>query len=92
MTEDQINYMEFLTWVNRCLFIEDLKDDLIVLGCEKTLAVYMMVQMKHDDMKCEIMYLYQNYCLHKDLTDEDYGYWLQKYLDQQFIKWESYKK
>jgi hypothetical protein len=51
--------LEFLCWVNRCLFPGDFVDDLIKHGMDRSKASFIVGSMKN----LNILDFYQNYCL-----------------------------
>jgi len=91
------DYLDFICWVDRCLFPVDLSKDLQELGFEKQYAIYYEIEWKHyvqEGNLLSISRLYQNYCITRDdkeLEKTDVGYWLKLYLEQQYKKWQAYK-
>jgi hypothetical protein len=93
MREKQNDFLDFLCWVNRCLFPADLRDDLIRLGMPLEDAVYLYVTAFKERMEqrgeIDILWLYQSYCItSKDDTMKTY---INKYVDEQYEKWKGYK-
>lgn len=94
-----LDYMEFVCWIDRCLFPIDLVNDLIEMGMAKSSGFMYKSDFKHKAKTKEITIssLYQDYCvqsphLYKPLTDDMFGYWLQLWLDKMYIKWQGYTK
>ena len=71
--------LEFLCWVNRCLFPDDFEKELVKLGMGKIEAFLMVDPYRHGKNLC-IVEFYQEWCLGKDDTTKHIiDVWLEKY-------------
>jgi len=89
------DYMDFLCWVNLCLFPDDFSQNLKELGMQPALAAYMKVELRHYPEKCNVFWLWQNYCINNKWQREDpecFGYYVKKYLDQEYVRWNQLKE
>ncbi len=93
MTSCDYDYLDFLAWVDRCMFPVDLASDFRKLGMDKpTWAICEMnfKEQQHDG-KFEIIRLYQAYCVGTKITKDSIGYYLKLWLADMYEKWNSYK-
>lgn len=88
--------MEFVCWVDRCLFPHDLIDEMVDLGMDKRRGAVYKSEMTHKNniRPITISGLYQSYCVDRqsELGEEDFGYWLKLWLDKMYVIWQGYKK
>ena len=77
--------MEFLCWVNRCMFCDDFGEELIELGMPRTDALLMTLPYRRKRL-C-ILEFYQEYCI----NNEEAKLYVDKWLDMMLEKWNSYK-
>ena len=78
--------LEFLCWIDRCLFPDDFEKDLIELGGSRYVAFMMGDRLKRD--RCGFVRLYQEYALHDMETER----LLISYLDMMYTKWIEYQE
>ena len=91
------DYMEFICWVDRCMFPVDLADDLKDLGLDKIKATFYEIEwkmMNQVDNKFTITRLYQNYCVgnHTKTPEGSLGFYLKIWLENRYEEWQGYKK
>ena len=94
MNED---YLEFLCWINRILFPVDFARDLKELGLNEAVSLYYEIEWKQqvsDGKVLDILTLYQNFCVGIEVSEEDgdVGYYIQKWVDNKYQSWQSYKE
>jgi hypothetical protein len=91
-----MDYLDFLAWVDRCLFPVDLAEELIELGLEKPTGVYYEIEWKQQKDRLEggwnIVRLYQNYCVGRETEADgkDVGHYLKLWLEQMHENWKNY--
>lgn len=78
--------MEFLCWVNRCLFPGDFCEELIELGMPENDARFITIPYRRKPL-C-ILEFYQEVCLH----NEDNRIYVDKWLDMMLQKWNELKQ
>ena len=76
--------LEFLCWVNRCLYPEDLIKDLVKEGMDE-LEAKLMIGSK---TKLNILDIYQDYCL----NDDSIRYSVESFLESMERKWNAPSK
>ncbi len=90
------DYLEFLAWVDRCIFPVNLARDFRKLGMDKPTWVMceMTFKEKQRNGKFEIIRLYQAYCVgsRTKVTKGTIGYYLKLWLADMYRKWSSYKQ
>jgi hypothetical protein len=73
--------LEFLCWVNRCLFPDDLVNSLVKHGLNENTARLIVMSKR----KLDILDLYQDYCL----DDEEIRYPFEEFLREMAEQWEK---
>lgn len=73
--------MEFLCWVNRCLFSGDLEYELVELGMDEDDARFVS-----KSARC-VVELYQDYCVGPG--GEEFKAYVDRWLEMRREKWES---
>jgi len=77
--------LEFLCWINRCLFPKDFKRDLIDLGVDNMVAYTLSTTLERHSR--DILVLYQAYGLHEG----EYKDAVDTYLAHMLNKWNEYE-
>ena len=77
--------LEFLAWVNRCLFPDDFERDLIELGVGPFMAMAYAELVRRQGK--DILGVYQTYISSKESQEH-----IEMYLQMMMDKWNSYKK
>lgn len=88
--------MEFICWVDRCMFPVDLVNDLVELGFDEGKAMFYEVDwiaQNQEDHQFKISRLYQNYCVgkHTSTVEGSVGFYLKKWLEDRYVTWQGYK-
>ncbi len=85
--------LEFLAWVDQCMFPVDLAKDFRELGMDKPTWVICEMSFKEQQRegRFEIIKLYQAYCVGTKITEDSIGYYLQLWLAKMYTKWHSYQ-
>lgn len=92
------DYLDFIAWVDRCMFPVDLSNDLQELGLDKTTAIYFEIDWKHQNNMEEnvfkVMRIWQGYCLGDKANDsrdgKNMGFYFKIWLENMHKTWESY--
>lgn len=92
------DYLDFIAWVDRCMFPVDLANDLQELGLDRNTALYFEIQWKQmnmEDNQFKIMRIWQSYCLgdkaNNNKNNKNMGFYLKIWLENMHKTWESYK-
>jgi len=92
MNSIDLDYLEFLAWVDQCMFPVDLADDFREMGMELPASVFYEISFKemNHNGRFKIVYLYQTYCITSKIEKNNVGDCLQRWLDCMHKKWKSY--
>lgn len=92
------DYLDFIAWIDRCMFPVDLSNDLQELGLNKNTALYFeleWIRQNSEPHQFKIMRIWQAYCLGDKANDSDdgknMGFYLKIWLENMHKTWESYK-
>jgi len=78
--------MEFLCWVNRCLFPVDFQRELVELGMNEADA---FILSRSKSARC-ILELYQEWCV--GTGGEEFKVYVDKWIEMMREKWEGLRK
>ncbi len=81
-----MNYsLDFLAWINRCMFPHDFADELKELGLNEIDWISMRTI---PPKECNILRVWQNYCV-GEWKNKDIAKAINKYLTKMYKQWEN---